>query len=322
VLASLAIALVGGALYAFHLLATRLPERRIRRRVDRRLRGMMNEDVQLQPRSVGVLFKTERPGPLPGVDRLVSSTTHGSALERWIAQAGSQLSVSALLMSAAVAGAIAATIASFVSHRLWVIALAFLVGAAIPLVRLRRQRRKRLNRFEEQFPEALDLISRAVRAGHAFNTGLKMVADETGDPVGPEFRTTFDEQNFGLPLKDALANLSDRVPILDVRFFCTAVLIQRETGGNLAEVLDNLANIVRERFKILRQVRVHTAHGRLTGYVLLALPVALVLVLQFINPEHTNVLFTDPIGKTMLVVTMVMQIIGYFWIKKVIKIEV
>ncbi|MBI2833859.1 MAG: type II secretion system F family protein, partial [Acidobacteria bacterium] len=171
-------------------------------------------------------------------------------------------------------------------------------------------------------PEALDLISRAVRAGHAFTTGMKMVADELTDPVGPEFKKAFEEQNFGLPLKDALCNLSERVPLLDVRFFVTAVLIQRETGGNLSEILDNLGHVVRERFKILRQVRVYTAHGRFTGYVLLGLPAALSLVLLTINPDHMNLLFKEKIGHMLLTGAIVLQVIGYFWIRKVVKIEV
>ena len=132
----------------------------------------------------------------------------------------------------------------------------------------------------------------------------------------------FDEQNFGLPLKDALENLTLRIPILDVRFFATAVLIQRETGGNLSEILENLAHVVRERFKILRQVRVYTAHGRLTGYVLLALPAVLAMALSFINPEHMNLLFRERMGQMMLVAAMVMQFIGYMWIRQVVKIEV
>ena len=140
-------------------------------------------------------------------------------------------------------------------------------------------------------------MTRALKPGHAFSTGLKMVSDEMADPVGPEFRKTFDEQNFGLPLKDSLANLIDRMPLLDVRFFATAVLIQRDTGGNLAEILENLASVVRERFKILRQVRVYTAHGRFTGWVLMALPGALVVVLSFINPEHMKLLFRERIGQ-------------------------
>ena len=160
------------------------------------------------------------------------------------------------------------------------------IGFGLPFLVLKIKRTKRLRTFEEQFPEGLDLISRALKAGHAFATGLKMVADEMPEPVGPEFRKTFDEQNFGLPMKDALDNLSFRMPLLDVRFFATAVLIQRETGGNLSEILENLSHVVRERFKILRQVRVYTAHGRFTGYVLLALPAVLGIALSFINPDH------------------------------------
>jgi len=151
---------------------------------------------------------------------------------------------------------------------------------------------------------------------------MGMVADELPDPVGPEFKKTFDQQNYGLPLKDALNELSERLKMLDVRFFVTAVMIQRDTGGNLAEILDNLAHVVRERFKILRQVRVHTAHGRFTGYVLLALPAALAVALQFINPEHMGLLFNERMGQMMLIGAIVMQTIGYLWIRKVIKIEV
>ena len=196
------------------------------------------------------------------------------------------------------------------------------MGFALPFIFLNMKRTRRIHKFEEEFPEALDLIARALKAGHAFVTGLKMVADEMSDPVGPEFRKTFDEQNFGLPMKDALENLTARVPSLDVRFFVTAVLIQRETGGNLSEILENLAHVVRERFKILRQVRVHTAHGRLTGYVLLALPVVLSMALMFINPEHMNLLFRERMGQMLLMVAIGMQIIGYFWIRHVVKIEV
>jgi tight adherence protein B len=202
----------------------------------------------------------------------------------------------------------------------WVIGGA--LGFAFPWMVLRIKRTRRLRAFEEAFPEALDLMARALKAGHAFATGLKMVADEMPEPVGPEFRKTFDEQNFGLPLKDALASLTMRVPLLDVRFFSTAVLIQRETGGNLSEILENLAHVVRERFKILRQVRVYTAHGRLTGYVLLALPVFLSIALAFINPDHMQLLFRERIGHMLLGAAAIMQTVGYFWIKQVVKIEV
>ena len=199
---------------------------------------------------------------------------------------------------------------------------AALAGLFAPIGVLRYKRSKRRKRFEEQFPEALDLLSRAIRAGHAFQTAMGMVADELEDPVGPEFKKSFDQQNFGLPIRDALNQIAERMPLLDVRFFVTAVLIQRDTGGNLAEILDNLAHVVRERFKVLRQVRVHTAHGRFTAFVLLSLPAALGIMLTMINPDHMNPLFHEKIGQTMLIVATIMQAIGFVWIRKVIKIEV
>ena len=268
------------------------------------------------------LVKTKNDGVLPGFDRLAAGTERGSRLATWIEQSGVSISLSALLLISLVLAALFGLIAAMLLRLTvgWVIGGA--LGFSLPFVFLRVKRTRRLHKFEEEFPEALDLISRALKAGHAFATGLKMVADEMAEPVGPEFRKTFDEQNFGLPLKDALANLTTRIPLLDVRFFSTAVLIQRETGGNLSEILENLAHVVRERFKILRQVRVYTAHGRLTGYVLLGLPVFLAVALMFINPEHMQLLFTERIGHMMLGATVVMQTVGYFWIRQVVKIEV
>jgi tight adherence protein B len=200
--------------------------------------------------------------------------------------------------------------------------IAFIAGATLPIIFLKQKRNARLKKFEEQFPDALDLMARALRAGHAFQTSMGMVAEELPAPVGIEFKKAFEQQNFGLPLREVLDQLAERVSLLDVKFFVTAVTIQRETGGNLAEILDNLAHVVRERFKILRQVRVHTAHGRFTGYVLLSLPAALGVALTFINPDHMKLLFNEKMGQTMIIVAIIMQTIGYVWIRKIIKIEV
>ena len=268
------------------------------------------------------LVRVQTTGPLPNLDRVARRAIKGSALETWLEQSGTGMTPSSyFLISVLLALATAAAALTFV-HHFWAMPLGFLAGLALPPMYLRRRRTLRMNKFEEHFPEALDLMSRAIRAGHAFSAGLKMVADECSDPVGPEFRKAFDEQNYGLPLKESLNNLADRVPLLDVRFFSTAVLIQRDTGGNLSEILDNLAAVVRERFKIRRQVRVHTAHGRFTGYVLLALPAFLGFALSIINPEHMKMLFDDKIGQMMIVAAIVMQSIGFFWIKQVVKIEV
>jgi tight adherence protein B len=270
----------------------------------------------------GLLVRVQHEGPLPAVDRLIGGTARGSLLTQWIAQSGVRLSPSgAILIALALAGLLA-FVAGLLTRSPWGLFIGAALGFGAPFFVLRIKRTRRLRVFEEQFPEALDLIARALKAGHAFATGLKMVADEMADPVGPEFRKTFDEQNFGLPLKDALDNLTQRVPLIDVRFFATAVLIQRDTGGNLSEILENLAHVVRERFKILRQVRVYTAHGRFTGYVLLALPAVLCIALAFINPDHMNLLFRERMGQLMLLGAIGLQTMGYLWIKQVIKIEV
>jgi tight adherence protein B len=310
-----------GAVLGAYVAFTKLPGFLLQRQLNTRL-DEVTAPATGEPDDESDLVKQRHQGPLPMLDRFASGTAHGSALAIWIEQSGVRLSISALLLIAAgcalmggltVAGALRMNVG-------WPIGAA--AGFAMPFLFLRIKRTRRLRAFEEAFPEALDLVARALKAGHAFATGLKMVADEMAEPVGPEFRKTFDEQNFGLPMKDALASLTVRVPILDVRFFATAVLIQRETGGNLSEILENLAHVVRERFKILRQVRVYTAHGRLTGYVLLALPAFLAVALMFINPEHMQLLFREPIGHKMLGAAAIMQTVGYFWIKHVVKIEV
>jgi tight adherence protein B len=310
-----------GFVLGAYMLFTKLPGYLAQRKLDTRLEELSTPEAPESDEGAD-LVKHRHAGPLPGLDRLVGGSARGFALGAWIEQSGVRMSVSALLLVSLGAGVAAGfLVASALKMAIGWIVGGF-AGAATPWVYLRVKRTRRLRAFEEAFPEALDLVSRALKAGHAFATGLKMVADEMPEPVGPEFRKVFEEQNFGLPLKDALSNLTVRVPLLDVRFFSTAVLIQRETGGNLSEILENLAHVVRERFKILRQVRVYTAHGRLTGYVLLALPVFLVIALSFINPEHMQLLFQERLGHMLLGAAAVMQIVGYFWIKQVVKIEV
>jgi tight adherence protein B len=311
---------VGLVLGGAHV-AGRVPTMMMRRKLDARLAEIAVDDKP-DSEPAKKLLKTLNQGPLPAIDRAFGQTARGHALAGWIEQSGTKASLSTVLLIAIVCGLMVGFIAAIFLRDVFSLIGGFLLGAGLPFMVLHVKRNRRLRTFEEQFPEGLDLISRALKAGHAFATGLKMVADEMPEPVGPEFRKTFDEQNFGLPLKDALENLCVRIPVLDVRFFATAVLIQRETGGNLSEILENLAHVVRERFKILRQVRVYTAHGRLTGYVLLALPAFLSIALMFINPEHMDLLFRERMGQMMLMAAIVMQTIGFLWIKKIVKIEV
>jgi tight adherence protein B len=311
ILAGIAFVIGFGMVFGTYFGATKVPGMVLQRKLDQRLQEISTpEEVASSDSSDQTLRKSIAAGMLPAIDKIVSGTSRGTKLSAWLEQTGVKTNISTVLLLAL---GMAAGL-GFIGWTLIGLPLAGLIigglGFAAPFIYLNWKRSKRLYKFEEEFPEALDLISRALKAGHAFVTGLKMVADEMPEPIGPEFRKTFDEQNFGLPLKDALENLTARVPSLDVRFFATAVLIQRETGGNLSEILETLAHVVRERFKILRQVRVHTAHGRFTGYVLLALPIFLMLALMYLNPDHMNLLFRERIGQFMLIGAVVMQSIG------------
>jgi tight adherence protein B len=196
------------------------------------------------------------------------------------------------------------------------------MGAMLPNLYVRRRRTKRLNAFEELLPESIDLVGRALRAGHPLTAGFKMAADDGPEPVAAEFRRVFEEQRFGLPLQDSLLGMADRVNLMDVRILVTAILIQREVGGNLAEILDTLAGVVRARFTIRRQIRVYTAQGRMTGYLLSALPLILFSILYMINAQYMSILFTDPVGKILIGMAVSMQFLGFLWIRKIIKIEI
>ena len=297
-----------------------IPGNRAAKQLAQRLKEVGSLTTTTEGEAASVV-RQEESGPLPGVEKLLGKTGAGMSLSRLIEQSGVKATTGGILMVSAGLAVLGVIGVLMFSPNATAAPIGLLLGA-LPVLFLMQKRSARIRKFEEQFPEALDLLSRALRAGHAFQTALGMVADELGDPVGPEFRKTFDQQNFGLPLKECLFDLADRMPLLDVRFFATAVTIQRETGGNLAEILDKLAYVVRERFKILRQVRVHSAHGRFTGYVLLALPAVLGVALSYLSPDHMNTLFTEPMGRTMLLGAGVMQTVGYFWIRQVIKIEV
>jgi tight adherence protein B len=242
-------------------------------------------------------------------------------LQTIIAQSGKSVTVGAVLLCGACVGALV-----FGLVLRWfnapVVAIVFAAaGAWAPIAYVRMARNSRMLKLEEQFPEAIDLLGRALRAGHAFTTGLSMVAEESPDPIGSEFKLLYDQQNYGLPLPQALRVFGERVGSLDARFFVTAVLTQRESGGNLSEVLDNLATIIRDRFRVKRQVRVISAHGRITGWVLSALPVSLALFFAFSNPVGYRAFYTDPLGMQLVGGAIFLQLVGIVIIRKIVRIE-
>jgi tight adherence protein B len=244
-----------------------------------------------------------------------------SRLQRLIDQSGRQVTVGTVMA----ASALLALVGGVVVLRLtgWWSLASVAAGAAcsVPVAVLRRLRTLRRRKLEEQFPECLDLLARALRAGHAFTTGLEMVATEMPSPTKEEFRLLFDRQNFGMPMPDALKSFAERIGVVDARFFATAVLIQREAGGNLSEVLDNLSRVIRERFRVKRQIRVISAHGRITGWVLVGLPPTLGAALMAVNPEHRELMFGETLGVQMMVGAAVLQVIGALIIRKIIDVE-
>jgi tight adherence protein B len=196
------------------------------------------------------------------------------------------------------------------------------VVGSLPFLFVLYKRRSRFNKFEQELPEALDLMVSAMRAGHSLNSSMDLVANEVADPVGGEFRICFDEQNYGLELKSAMNNLISRVPLQDLKMVVTAILIQKESGGNLAEVLDKVAYVIRERFRLRRQIRVHTAQGRMTGWILSLLPLVLGIGLYFISPETISLLWTRDIGIKLMWAAGIMTFIGALIIRKIVNMDV
>ena len=266
--------------------------------------------------------REERLSDVRAVQALLSRATGLSGpLDRLVTQSGLQTTVGTVVMASVLLAIVGYGLVKWLTYYTYLGLAAAPLFGLLPYLFVRHARTKRLELFEEQFPESIELIARALRAGHAFPTGLQMVAEEIADPVGAEFKLVYDRQNFGMSINDALKGLADRVPVLDAKFFATAVLTQRETGGNLSEVLDNLANVIRERFKVKRQVRVVTAHGRITGWILAALPPVLAVILCFVSPEHMKTMVTDPLGIKMLAVGGTMQAIGTVIIRKLVNIR-
>jgi tight adherence protein B len=294
------------------------PETQAAGKVRRRLK---KDHVRVVARA-DLLKRVQALSSIGAVDAILKrGRSRTERLSTLIEQAGLKITVGTLLAASAALGALA----FFIAQRLgaWTI---LAIGAAVlasfaPVNAVKYKRTLRMRKFEEQFPEALDLLGRALRAGHAFTTGIEMVGNEMPDPLGPEFRILYDQQNYGLPLPDALRLFAERIPVLDARFFVTAVLIQRESGGNLSEVLDNLAGVIRERFRVKRQIRVISAHGRITGWILVCLPPALAIVLFVINAETRELMFNDPLGQQMMMVAVSLQVIGTLIMRKIINVE-
>ncbi len=246
-------------------------------------------------------------------------------LEAKLQQSGLSMSLKTLLLAmflCAIPGVLLGSkFPVLVSPALTMAVMALALGM-MPYFYVGRKRTKRMAAFEEQFPEALEFLSRAMRAGHAFSIALEMLSEESPQPLAGEFRKVYNETNLGLPIDVALRNLTDRMPLLDLKFFVAAVLLQRETGGNLAEILTNLAHVIRERFKLKGQVRSASAHGRMTGTILTLMPVVLMFGMLFVAPGYLQSMVNDPLGRKLVIAVIIGVILGHFTIRKIVKIKV
>jgi tight adherence protein B len=297
-------------------------QRRAQARLIRDRLATVQKAPEREPDEELALLRDEQLSKIPAFDTLLRRSARVSAIQEALLQAGMKFRAGNFLVLCLISAAVAGFAALVWSRNPAVAWAGLILGGFIPYAVVSYRRQKRFEKIEELFPEAIDTVARAVRAGHAFTTALEMISNEVSEPLATEFRKLYEEQKFGMPVRDALMNLTERVPLVDVKFFVTAVMLQRETGGNLAEILDNLSYVIRERFKIQRQVRVHTAQGRLTMALLMAMPPAVVAILAVFSPDFVRPLFYDPIGHSLLVVSIALQTIGYFVIRRIIKIQV
>lgn len=288
-------------------------------RLQRRLRAMAAGE---HGNAAETLLKRRPAGEIPKLESFLQGLPFFGSIQRLMLQAGATQSFSHFVLSVLVAGTGTTLIGLMLKLPIGIIVLLSGIACAYPLLRLFSARRQRLRMLEQQLPDALDLMSRALLAGHAFSAALGMVGTESSDPIAGEFRTTFDEINFGVPLQDALLNLGRRVPSPDLSYFIIAVLLQRETGGNLAELLGNLSTLIRARFKLLGSIRALSAEGRLSAWILGLLPFVVAGVFNIINPGLMRVLWTDPVGLKLVIAAMSMMLVGILWMWRIVKIRV
>jgi len=289
------------------------------RRLERRLRALHAGGHGIEASS---LIKAREADRVGAIGKLLLALPRVASLEKMLQQAGIVMKTSRFLATAAMLMAAVFLVLLALRQPLWLAAMLGLGSVLVPVLWLSRARNRRLKRLEAQLPDAVELIARALRAGHAFPTSLQMVSEELPDPLGEEFALVFEEVNYGLPVSDAMLNLAARVPVDDLRFFAVAVVLQRETGGNLAEILDNISQLIRERFKLYGTVRVLSAEGRASAWVMTLLPFVAALALNLVSPGFMEVLWKDPAGIKLILMAAIAMVIGIFWLWRIVQIRV
>ncbi|MEP6921533.1 MAG: type II secretion system F family protein [bacterium] len=306
---------LGGYLLATH--GTDAKRTRLRRRLsDALLYSAHTEDVEV------ILARNELMSEIPWLNRSLIRLQTALHLKRMLDQADLHITPSRLGMFSGMAGMLAALAASVISMNLLITLVAGLLATALPFVHVWWKRKQRFDRFLEHLPDALDLMSRALSAGHAFSEAMHMVSAEMPEPIATEFRKTYEEQNLGLSLKLALENLTQRMPLLDLRMCVTAVLIQRETGGNLAEILEKVAVTIRERFRIMGDLKTLTTSSRMSAWLLCGLPIFVTFVITAMNPDYMSILWKDPRGHYLIATALFLQVTGMLIVRKILNIKI
>jgi len=313
VFVSVLVILLGGM---FLIATTRSEKAEVKKRLSLlRIRSLQDEDIP-------DFLKSELLSDVPLLNRILKHSRLAVRIDRWLRQGDVPFTVGTFVLLSIVLFGCGILIGFFLK---WHVVLSVAAGSllfSLPFLVVNHRKRRRLTQFTALFPDTLEMFSRSLRAGHSFTGALQLVAQEMPAPIGPEFQKVFDEQNLGIPLRQALIGFSERVDTMDARFFITAVLIQRDTGGNLAEIMDKISYVIRERFRVQGQLRIFTAQARLSGVILSLLPPLLALVIFFMNPNYLKPLWNDRLGNFLVVTAVVLQIAGMFVIRKIVRIKI
>lgn len=308
---------IEGAFYAYHAFFN--PRTNA---IKRRLRGSPRTKAAKQPQEQVEVLRRRAGRGIPWVDALFANVPRLDSIERMLQQANSSMPLGIFMLLSGLTAGIGLIVAAVNNVPMLPMLGCTLGGGCLPFFYMRRQRKQRFQEFHRQLPDALDLVGRALRAGHAFTVGMKMVGDEFPDPIGPEFSRAVEEIAFGIDVGEALMNLSTRIECVDLRFFVTSIIVQRETGGNLAEILESISRLIRQRFELLGRTRALSAEGRLSCLILFAMPFVIGGLLWHLNPSYMELLITDPLGKQMLTSGLVMMTLGAFMMKRMVAIKV
>jgi tight adherence protein B len=311
------ILLIEGGYYFYHQFLN--PRNRD---LKRRLRGSGRIQKAKESEDSPGILRQRKLSDLPWLNEFLFSLKKVASIEQTLQQANSHMPVSVFFLVSACLGAVGGIIGVFQDYGVLLSSVFGVIGCSLPWMFIRVKRKRRMATFQRQLPEGLDLMARALRAGHAFSVGMKMVGDEFPDPIGPEFGRTVEEISYGIDVPEALKNLTDRIECVDLKFFVTALVVQRETGGNLAEIIEAISRLIRQRYELLGRIKALSAEGRLSGYILVGLPFVMAGILWYINEEYMSLLFTDPAGQMMLGVAGVLMALGSYVMKNMCQIKV